>query len=208
MLMEAGAIRLLPMTTTTDTPAADVSDEELARRAQKGDPEAFSTLVERYQRGIVNLAYRLVGDWETALDLAQDTFVRAYQALDTFDPTRRFSSWLYRIATNRCYDYLRQQGRWESVVVAEPAEGVTWPGDTSDDPLRHLEQHDLRMAIEEAIAALPPRYRAVVVLRYLENLSYQEIADVLDLPIGTVKTHLYRARDLLRKILNQKGMVP
>lgn len=206
MSLEASGVLPLPaITTTGDFP---LSDEELARRAQQGDLEAFSVLVERYQRGIVNLAYRLVGDWETALDLAQDTFVRAYQALDTFDPTRRFSPWLYRIATNRCYDHLRQQGRWESVPLEEAVEEEIWPPNEFGDPVRQAEQHDLGQVIEEAIAGLPARYRAVVVLRYLEDMSYQEIAEALDLPMGTVKTHLYRARDLLRQALSQKGIVP
>lgn len=207
MVMQASAVLPLSAITTTEKSAA--SDEELAHRAKQGDLEAFSVLVERYQRGIVNLAYRLVGDWETALDLAQDTFVRAYQALNTFDSTRRFSPWLYRIATNRCYDHLRQQGRRrESVPLEAVAEEKIRSRNKLGDPAWQTEQRDLRRIVEEAIAGLPVRYRTVVVLRYLEDMSYQEIAEALDLPIGTVKSHLYRARELLRQTLSEKGIVP
>jgi len=178
------------------------SDETLARRAQEGNREAFSVLVERYQRGIINLAYRLVGGWDIALDLAQDTFVRAYVSLHTYNSKRRFSPWLYRIATNRCYDYLRHQGHWILVSWEEDITEMSWLPDKVGDPVRQLERQDVCHAIEEAIAGLPPRYRTVIVLRYLEGMSYQEIADTLELPMGTVKTQIYRARDLLRQALS------
>ena len=197
----------LPLQEATAGDNFTLDDEALARQAQGGDAQAFAALVDRYQRGLVNLAYRLVGNWETALDLAQDTFVRAYQALNSFDSSRRFSPWLYRIATNRCYDYLRQQRRRQAVSLEE-VKGEAWNIDESSNPVQQAEQHDLAQAIEEAIAGLPPRYRTVVVLRYLEGMSYQDIAETLEMPLGTAKTHIYRARVSLRQTLSQKGIVP
>ncbi len=197
----------LPLQEATVNDNFTLDDETLARQAQGGDGQAFAALVDRYQRGLINLAYRMVSNWETALDLAQDAFVRAYQALNTFDPTRRFSPWLYRIATNRCYDYLRQQRRRPAVSL-EAIKGDAWSIDESSNPVRQAEQNDLGQAIEEAIAGLPPRYRTVVVLRYLEGMSYQDIAETLEMPLGTAKTHIYRARASLRQALSQKGIVP
>ncbi len=185
-----------------------VSDEELARRAQQGDTDAFSLLVQRYQRGIANLAYRLVGHWDTALDLTQEVFVRTYQMLHTFDTRRSFKPWIYRIATNRCYDYLRQQGRRESFMREQDLSPRLPARDRAADPEDRVLQNEIRRAVEEVIASLPPHYRAVITLRYLEDMSYKEIAEALDMPMGTVKTHIHRARELLRTALENRGIRP
>ncbi len=185
-----------------------VSDEELARRAQHGDMDAFTILVQRYQRGIANLAYRLVGNWETALDITQEVFVRTYQMLHTFDTHRTFKPWIYRIATNRCYDYLRRQGRKRAVMrESELSEHLSSPN-RSLDPEDRAIQNEIRQTVEEVVASLPPHYRAVITLRYLEDMSYKEIAEALNLPIGTVKTHIHRARERMKDALQERGMVP
>ncbi len=190
------------------TPSETTSDEELARRAQRGDVHAFSTLVERYQKSIVNLAYRLVGNWDTALDISQDVFVRAFQMLHTFDSRRPFKPWLYRIATNRCYDYLRRQGREKAIISEEEIPARISSPDRFVDPEDQAIQNEIRQTVERVIAHLPPRYRAVITLRYLEGLTYKEISEILDMPIGTVKTHIHRARDILKAALAEKGMLP
>ena len=191
----------------TKGPVERVSDEELARRSQQGNNDAYALLVERYQRSIVNLVYRLVGDWQTALDLSQDVFLRVYQSLDHYDPQRPFKPWLYRVATNLVYDHLRRQQRRHRIL-----DTVQTTPDLVDEHLTDPEelalQGDIRRAVEEVIAALPPHYRTVVVLRYLEDMSYREIATALDMPIGTVKTHIHRARELMRVALEAKGWTP
>lgn len=183
-----------------------LSDEELVQQTRRGNRDAFAVLVERHQDGVVNLVYRLVWNWEEALDIAQETFVRAYEALSTFQPERRFKPWLYRIAANISYDYLRRQQRLEA--FGPDGHLSVKANATSADPHMLVEQREIRQTVEEVIAELPPRYRAVVVLRYFEELSYTEIAEVLDMPVGTVKTYLHRARTLLRVALRRRGMTP
>ncbi len=189
-------------------PSEATSDEDLARRAQRGDMDAFSALVERYQKGVVNLAYRLVGDWDTALDLSQDIFVKVYQRLHTFDTQRPFKPWLYRIATNHCYDYLRRLGRERMVISEEEIPIRTWSTDRTLDPEDQVLQSEIQHTVETLVATLPPQYRAVLTLRYLEHLSYKEISEILGIPMGTVKTHIHRARNILKSALTEKGILP
>lgn len=184
------------------------TDEVLAVKARDGDQDAFAELVRRYQQGVVNLAYRLVGNWEEALDLSQEIFLRVYQNLDRYDAQRPFKPWLYRIATNYCYDHLRQRGRRRRAYVTTEWTEQAPVVDGRIDLEEHVLQGEIRQAVEEVIASLPDRYRATVVLRYLEGLSYQEIAEALDMPLGTVKTHLYRAREQMRAALKAKGVTP
>lgn len=197
------------MNRSGDLPKADgraPSDEDLVQRARQGEDDAFALLVQRHQRGVVNLAHRLVGDWQEALDLGQEVFLRVYQNLERFDDRRPFRPWLYRLATHRCYDHLRQRSRrpapagLDEAVRVEPA--------TDNHPEGQVLRGEVRQAVEEVIASLSPRYRAVVVLRYLEGLSYEEIARALDMPLGTVKTCIHRAREQLRAALEKKGFVP
>jgi RNA polymerase sigma-70 factor (ECF subfamily) len=175
------------------------SDETLARRAQAGDADAFAALVERYQRAVLNLAYRMLGDAQEAEDIAQDVFVRAYQALGRFDPSRRFFSWLYRIAVNRC---LSARARpHDDQLAGEIASGLT---DPSPSPEQQAARSETQAAVQRAIAALPEHERALVALRYGADLSYEEIAVTMQLPLGTVKTRLFRARQRLAGLLSEE----
>lgn len=185
------------------------SDEALAQLALKEDPDAFAELVNRYQKGIYNLAYRLTGERDEAQDLAQETFLRAYAALPSFQTDRRFSPWLYRIATNLCFDYLKRRGRLGTTPIEDfEAEGAEMPlPDWSMEPARALERKETQEEVQAAILSLPEKYRAVVILRHIEGLSYSEMAEVLTLPLGTIKTHLYRARELLKARLQEGGVV-
>jgi RNA polymerase sigma-70 factor, ECF subfamily len=172
------------------------SDESLAQRAV-ADREAFAELVRRYADRIFNLAYRMTGDRSEAEDMAQDTFLRAYRGLPGFKPGHAFGAWLYRIAINVCLTHRRQQG---TIIERLPEDGETiLDMSASVDDL--AERRETQVAVQQAILSLPPMYRAVIVLYHLEGRPYDEIADLLDLPINTVRTHLHRGRAMLRERL-------
>lgn len=175
------------------------SDEALAQRAQAGDADAFAELVLRYQRTVLNLAYRMLGDAQQAEDVAQDVFLRAYQSLAQFDPARRFFSWLYRIAINRCLSTRAQRSpdRLGPAAAELIADGAATP---EQQALRDESQ----AVVRQAIAALPEHERALVALRYGADLSYEEIAATLQLPLGTVKVRLFRARQRLAGLLHEE----
>jgi RNA polymerase sigma-70 factor (ECF subfamily) len=183
----------------------------LAQSARDGSEEAFGELVRRFERPVYTLVLRMVHDPGTAEELAQDVFVKAYRRLDTYDPERRFGSWLFKIAHNTTIDHLRRsspdlvslegdgEGGGLAAVLANPA---------GESPEAVAERRDLARDLESAIAALRPEYRAAVVLRYQEGLSYEEICEAMDLPLGTIKTHLHRARKELAVLLRARGWAP
>lgn len=196
-----------------DSPDA-VDDAILVRQALEGSPDACEALVRRFERPVFNLIARLVRDAATAEDLAQDTFLKVFRALETYDPTYRFSSWVFRIAHNTAVDHLRQR-RLLTVGPSLDADGEERdPLDRLPDPAGLTpEQSALRQEViatlDRAIDELRPEYRTAVVLRYQEGLDYQEIADVMDLPLGTVKTFLHRARhELARRLIGPGGVKP
>ncbi|MEM6793700.1 MAG: sigma-70 family RNA polymerase sigma factor [Acidobacteriota bacterium] len=187
------------------------SDEDLAALAQRGSAEAFRLLVVRYQRPVLALIGRLVREPALAEDLAQEAFVRAHERLDSFDTSRRFSSWLFKIAHNRTVDHLRRK-RPETVdLEARGADGGTFevlaapPG---EGPLRRAESAQLGALMEQAIAALRPNYREVLLLRFQAGLSYSEIAETLGITLATVKVQLHRARKRLIVELEARGVTP
>jgi RNA polymerase sigma-70 factor (ECF subfamily) len=183
-----------------DEPQPD--DAALVAQVLAGNRDRFEALVARYQARLINFLYRLVGDGNTAQDLAQEVFVKIYYALDRFDPHYRFSTWFFRVAQNVAIDELRRR-RLKLVSLSGHDEKDGDQGDwefPSDGPgpyqkLRNLERGD---AIQEAIESLPWDYRELVVLRHFGELSYQEIADLHDMPLGTVKNKLFRGRQLLK----------
>ncbi len=189
------------------TAEAAASDEELVRRCQDGEVAAFTELVLRYQDRIFNLAYRMVCRREEAEDIAQETFLHAWRAKASFRG-ERFSSWIYRIASNLCLDHLRRS-KVKVFSLNLPAEpDGEMPRDVVDPraaPDEAVTKAELAGDVQQAIQALPPKYRLVVVLRHFYDLSYEEICQVSNLPLGTVKTRLFRARDILRKRL--RGLV-
>ncbi len=184
------------------------SDAEVIQRCRRGEVEPFSLLVERYQDRVYNLAYRLLGNPDDALDAAQDTFVRAYVALSRFETDRPFAPWLFRIVTNTCYGMLRKRRpevSFEAIEELEPSSGSAAAGGSAEgDPeqwvLRSIQDEE----IQRAVLALSEPSRTVVLLRYMEGLSYEAIAAALEMPIGTVKTHLHRARRRLREVLTEE----
>lgn len=185
-------------------PAAEpASDEALAERVRRdGDTEAFAALATRYRGRIIALALRMlagkVGGLDEAEDIAQETFVAAFDRRSTFRRGERFRPWLYRIAINRCMDRLRRAARRPKeadIVNADPLAA------SDAEPLAWLLAGEREKQLQKAVADLPPAYRAVFVLRHLDDLSYEEIAQASGLPLGTVKTHLFRTRALLRQAL-------
>ena len=179
----------------------DTGDEGLAERVRaSGDVAAFSILVTRYRGRLVALARRMLtgSNSDEAEDVAQEAFVAAYDKRASFRKGEPFRPWLYRIAVNRCLDRLRMQSRRPSTVEIGSLPEPALPG---SDPINALLSYEEEERLQEAVAALPPKLRTVFVLRHLDDLSYDEIAVVTGLPLGTVKTHLFRARADLRAAL-------
>ena len=177
------------------------AERALIDRAQQGDHDAFAALVNEHQRYIYNLALRVLRDENEALDLAQETFVRAWSALPNFRGQSKFRTWLYRIVTNLCYNRLPGLRRSLNALGDDVVEEIPDPDSKSGNPARKLEMQELREHLRQAVDDLDERYRLLITLRYQDELSYGEIASTLNLPLGTVKTGLFRAKERLRRAL-------
>ena len=180
------------------------SDELLVTRVLAGETAAFEELVNRYERAIINFIYRMIGDYDQALDLAQEVFFKVYRSLGRFDPTFRFSTWLYRIASNRSIDHLRKKNPAPFSLddpsdVSSRTDRVIQLRSAARGPDELLASAELGRQIGRAIEALPPGYRELVLLRHLQGMPYAAIAQMKQLPLGTVKNRLFRAREILRK---------
>ena len=187
---------------TEKTP--QLSDERLVELSLDGDEGAFGVLVRRYQRRLTAFLSQLVGDIELARELSQEAFVRAWSALERFNPKYRFSTWLFRIAHNLGIDQLRRRRLKTTPLYRTDSEGdevEVVVADLDKDPLGHLENRALASELREVIDGLRPEYRELVLLRHFGGLSYQEIADFTEMPLGTVKNKLFRAHSVLRKAL-------
>lgn len=186
-----------------------MTDRELVERAKKGDQGAFEQLVLDNQNRVYSLALRLVNDREEAADLSQEAFVRAWQGLQSFQGESSFATWIYRLTTNLCIDWLRRQKRREGVEPAvsldDEESGWAEPADRNSDPHLILERSERGKALARGLDKLPDWQRRALVLRELSGLSYQEIAGELDIDLGTVKSRIARARLNLRKILLEDG---
>ena len=199
----AGLAASLPVTSAPP----HLSDELLVARVCAGEVRAYEEIIRRYERPIVNFIYRMIGDYEQSLDLAQEVFFKAYRSLERFDPTFRFSTWLYRIASNRSIDHLRKQSPTllsldESADAGSGDERVFQLKCPTRGPEDLLSSRELGDRIGEAIDALPVAYRELILLRHLQGMAYDDIARVMGLPLGTVKNRLFRAREILRKRLD------
>ncbi len=193
-----------------DRPAlAARSDQEIVALARAGEEAAYRELIRRYQRPVFSLLYRMVGDRELAEDLTQETFIKALNALASYRPEFKFSSWIFKIANNAAIDQLRR--REVPTLSIEGSPHASTPeaveatalqlGDSAESPLEAVEARELGGQIEAAIARLRPEYRACILLRHVEGCAYEEIARILNLPLGTVKTYIHRARHELRQAL-------
>lgn len=186
-----------------------LTDQEVVALARKGRESAYRELIDRYQRPILSLIYRLVRDRELAEDLAQDAFIKVFNALDRYNPERKFSSWIFKIAHNTAIDQLRKKELDTLSIDGSPhatsAEAVEAsaivPVSSDEDPEQYTSSREIGAHIEAAIGTLRPEYRTVIVLWHVEGRPYDEIAEIMELPLGTVKTYIHRARNELRKKL-------
>jgi RNA polymerase sigma-70 factor (ECF subfamily) len=174
------------------------NDRALILQTRGGELEAYGELVRRYQTSVYNVCYRILGERREAEDLAQETFIRAHQKLQSYDENRPFGPWIRRVATNMCLNHL-QSDRHPALPLDEEHD-VRADGSGSDTAAA-AEARAARASIRQAIRSLPPHYRAVIELRHFQGLTYEEIADALALPLSDVKSHLFRSRKLLAQRL-------
>jgi len=183
--------------------AVSPSDWELVQRTREGDRNAFRELVERYQSKVAGLALGMLRSREDALDVTQETFTKAYQNLDRFKGDASFYTWVYRIAFNVCVDHQRREGRLPQVPLDSEGATTQATDHPGDQPFQRARDTELAHAIREAIAELTPEHRAVILLREVEGLSYEEISRVLQCPKGTVMSRLHYARRQLQARLDK-----
>jgi len=179
------------------------NDDKLILKVKKGDPYSFDLLVKRYQKRVYFLAYRMVKNHDAADDIAQETFINAYQGIKSFKTGYSFYSWLYRICMNLSINFLKRQ---KHLILESQFEETSSPLEreaAGSDPSNHLALKELEQKIERAIDSLSPKYKAVLVLRIYEDLSYEEIASTLKLSLGTVMSRLFRAREKMQKMLKE-----
>ena len=181
-------------------------DIQLVARARNGDERAFRALVQKYQRAVFSICLRMARNREEATDLSQESFIKVFGSLDRYNPEYAFSSWLFKITANLCIDHLRKR-RIKTSSMDEPVDGEKGeiqrqyeaPDPTPEEAFSRSEK---MRKLEAGIAALPEHYRIMLILRHQEDLSYEEIADSLSIPLGTVKARIHRAREMLKGILD------
>ena len=180
---------------------SSAADCDLVASAARGIEGGFEELVKRYQRPISGYVYRMVGDYEAALDLTQEIFIKVYASLLRYRPEFKFSTWIYKIAHNASIDHLRRaSGRERSLVKGTETDQYDLPVESEDlSPEQQSEREERRIEIESVVRSLPTAYRELVVLRHSQDLTYEEIVEVTGLPLGTVKNRLFRAREMMRQ---------
>lgn len=183
------------------TSYSEQDDAFLVDASKRGDQDAFARLVQRYQRHIFNLVFRILQQYDEATEITQETFLAAWQGLPSFRGDARFPTWLYRIAYNCSLKQLEQRKRDRALQAAIQAEQYLKRVDDSQRAEAVLEASDRQNMIYEQLSSLPAKYRIVLVLRHLQEMTYEEMAETLTMPIGTIKTHLFRARNLLKERL-------
>ncbi|MBK1673132.1 RNA polymerase sigma factor RpoE [Ectothiorhodospira shaposhnikovii] len=182
-----------------------VTDEELVRRVQAGDKKAFDVLVQKYQHKIVNLVSRYVHDPAMALDVAQEAFIKAYRGMANFRGESAFYTWLYRIAINTAKNHLVSQGRRTPDIEVDAQDAEQMGGESAlkeyATPEGELLSEEIRLAVQNAIGTLPDDLKTAITLRELEGMSYEEIAQTMGCPIGTVRSRIFRAREAIDRVL-------
>lgn len=184
-----------------------LTDGELIEKAIGGREDGFEELVRRYQRPITAYVYRMLNNYDASLDVTQEVFIKVYNSLHRYSSEYKFSTWLYRIAHNAAIDYMRKNSVSQQSLETENADGtfqlqIESPRPT---PEQERERTEWRKEIETVIACLPAVYRELILLRHAQDLSYDEIAEITNLPLGTVKNRLFRAREMMREIFNERG---
>ena len=184
------------------------NDSELIRQAKAGDSKAYDKLLYKYKNSVYNLVYRMVRDVEEAEDLTQEAFIKAFNSLTQFNEEYAFSTWLYKIATNNCIDFFRKR-KLQTLSLDKPIQYKDSEihqdiPDPELNPEKSILASERSSIIKEAIKTLPEKYYTAIVLRHNEEKSYEEIAEILNLPIGTVKARIFRAREMLNKALKDR----
>lgn len=180
------------------TSPVEQEDIQWVTASKNGDQDAFSLLVQRYQRRVFNLVFRMLQNYEEASEVTQEAFLAAWQGLPAFRGEARFSTWLYRIAYNCALKQLETRKRENALQTALQAEQSIEGEDPNNALLDMLDNQEM---VQEQLSQLPPKYRIVLILRHLQDMTYEEMAEVLTMPVGTIKTHLFRARNLLKERL-------
>ena len=185
----------------------DLSDLELIASAIRGREDGFEGLVRRYQRPITGYIFRMLGDYDASLDVSQEVFIKVYNSLSRYSSEYKFSTWLYRIAHNAAIDHMRRNSVSPQSLETENADGtyqlqIECPNPT---PEQDRERSEWRTEIDHVVKRLPSAYRELILLRHSRDLSYDEIAEVTGLPLGTVKNRLFRAREMMREIFVERG---
>jgi RNA polymerase sigma factor (sigma-70 family) len=201
-------IQIMYQTTDERREQSRIEDKALIAAAISGEQDAYKRLMKKYSGGIAHLVTRMIGNQEDVEDLTQEAFIKAFNSLATFNEEFAFSTWLYKIASNNCIDYMRKR-RLRTMSIDRPGPGAESDQqyeipDSSNIPDQHIQQSQQTQAIQKAIDNLPDKYRTVIIMRHQEERSYDEIAVALGLPIGTVKAHIFRAREMLYKQLRGK----
>ena len=200
-------IAVSPSATTVQN-LTGVNDCDLVASAVDGVEGSFEELVKRYQRPISAYVYRMVGDYESALDLTQEIFIKVYSSLRRYRAEFKFSTWIYKIAHNSAVDHLRRTAtREQSLVMGPEGDQFDLPVESGRlSPEQESERKERRGEIESVVRALPANYRELIILRHSQDLSYEEFVDVTGLPLGTVKNRLFRAREMMRQQFVEKGI--
>lgn len=183
------------------------TDLELVNSAISGKEDSFEELVRRYQRPITGYVFRMLGNYDSALDVTQEVFIKVYNSLTKYNAEYKFSTWLYRIAHNAAIDYLRRNSQFSQSLETENADGTyqLQLESSAPSPEKERERSEWRVEINNVVKCLPTTYRELIVLRHSQDLSYDEIADVTGLPLGTVKNRLFRAREMMRDMFIDRG---
>ncbi|HVF46147.1 MAG TPA: sigma-70 family RNA polymerase sigma factor [Pyrinomonadaceae bacterium] len=184
-----------------------LADMDLVASALRGHADGFEELVRRYQRPITGYVFRMLGDYEASLDVTQEVFIKVYNSLSKYSSEYKFSTWLYRIAHNAAIDHMRRNSVTPQSLEAENADGSyeIQIESRASSPEQDRERSEWRSEIDAVVKCLPSAYRDLILLRHGRDLSYDEIAEVTGLPLGTVKNRLFRAREMMREIFIERG---
>ena len=186
---------------------SQLDDEQIVHRILTGEKELFSNLLLKFQKGVFSFIFRMVGHYELATDLTQETFMKAYLSLDKYNNRYKFSTWIFSVASNLTIDYLRKRRvptcSYDKKSDASKHGLIERLKSDSHTPSEELENRELKIKIQESIEMLPPEYREIIILRHMNGFPYEDIASITGLPLGTVKNRIFRARQILKEYLNQ-----
>lgn len=195
-----------PVSSMSENLPDTISEETIIRRCQDGDHQAFNLLVQRYQKLVYNFIYRLAPNWRDVDDLAQEVFIRVYKSISMLKEAKQFKSWLHRIVINLYYDEIRKRRRVKEVDLEDNPKieaEVLHTASSGNNPIRSLEEKELERVLQKAMNRLSPDYKVAIMLREIQGLSYEEIAQTLKCSVGTVKSRIFRARELLKEELRE-----